>query len=496
MGSGIAQVAATAGHKVCLYDAVPGAAQKGKEGIARSLNRLVEKGRIDEQTSAVMLARISAVEDLASCRSSSLIIEAIVEDLAAKRDLFGQIEGLCADDAILATNTSSLSITAIGADLHRPHRLVGMHFFNPAPVMALVEIVSGLATGRDIADTAYATAEDWAKIPVHAKSTPGFIVNRVARPFYAEGLRVYAEGGTDPATIDSVMRGSGGFRMGPFELMDLIGNDINAAVTRSVWQAFHCDPRYTPSLAQEELVAAGRYGRKSGAGWHAYGADAPAPSAVTAAPAPAPNQVLVEGHLGPAESLVTELERAGIPHARTDSNEVDSAGALVLDDTVLRLTDGRPATELAAELDEGHKLVLFDLAFDYARADRIAVAAADQTDPGAVAAAAGLFQALDKDVSVIDDIPGMIVARTVAMLANEAAEAAYQGVANPAAIDLAMVKGLNYPRGPLDWADRVGIEWICGLLSNLATVYGEDRYRVSPMIRRKTWSRKGFHDDG
>jgi len=226
-----------------------------------------------------LLARISIVDELAGLASAALVIEAIVEKLEVKQQVFAELENLCGDDVILASNTSSLSITAIGAGLVRPERLVGMHFFNPAPIMKLVEVVSGLATDSEVAASIFATAENWGKLAVHACSTPGFIVNRVARPFYAEGLRLLQEGAADVATIDAILRDCGGFRMGPFELMDLIGHDVNYAVTESVHAACYGDQRFTPSLLQKELVDGGFLGIKSGRGFYQHGDGAEKPVA-------------------------------------------------------------------------------------------------------------------------------------------------------------------------------------------------------------------------
>ncbi|MCW2235705.1 3-hydroxyacyl-CoA dehydrogenase PaaH [Azospirillum canadense] len=488
MGAGIAQVAAAAGHRVLMADARPGAATKAAQGIGDALTKLVERGKMAEAERADLLGRLQPVDGLADLATAGLVVEAIVEELEAKRALFRELEGIVAPDAILATNTSSLSITAIAAPLTRPERVAGLHFFNPAPLMALVEVVRGLATDRAVADTLSATAAAWGKCPVHARSTPGFIVNRVARPFYAEGLRALQEQAADPATLDAVMRECGGFRMGSFELMDLIGHDVNFAVTRSVHAAFFGDPRYQPSLIQQELVEAGRLGRKTGRGFYDHGPGALKPAATDLPDAPRPSRVSVEGSLGPAQGLTQAIRDAGIA-----VEERDGAGALLIDGVTLALTDGRSATRRAAE-SGCRDLVLFDLAHDYATATRIAVTAADGASDRAIAAATGLFQALGKRVSRLDDLPGLLVMRTVAMLANEAADAVLHGVASAADIDTAMTKGVNYPTGPLAWAEAIGLDRVLAVLDALAATYGEDRYRASSLLRRKVWGGTTFHD--
>jgi len=478
MGAGIAQVAAQAGHAVLLFDARDGAAEAGRSGILAGLDRQVDKGRMTAEARDAIAAAIrpaAALEELAPVR---LVVEAIVEDLAIKRDLFARLEALVAEDAILATNTSSLSVTAIAAGLRHPGRVAGLHFFNPAPVMKLVEIVSGLASQDDVLTTLEDTARAWGKVAVRATSTPGFIVNRVARPFYAEGLRLLEEGAADAATLDAVLREAGGFRMGPFELMDLIGHDVNFAVTRSVFDAYFGDPRYRPSLTQQEMVAAGWLGRKSGRGFYSYGAGAALAAPATHAPAAPAVSVQVDGDMGPAEALIARIAASGVAVTRGAG-----AGLIRLDGATLAVSDGRTATARVAAGDPSD-LVLFDLALDYGRAARIAIAKADQAPPEALAVAAGLFQQLGLAVSVVADLPGLVVMRTVAMLANEAAEAAHLRVASPQDIDRAMTFGVNYPKGPLAWADAIGPARVLEVLTALQASYGDDRYRPSLYLRR------------
>ena len=490
MGAGIAQVAAQAGHPVRLLDSRPGAAEQALAGIRAQLARLADKGRLSAAAAQAAGERLTAVDSSAELAGCGLVVEAIVENLKVKRSLFRELEAICGADCIMATNTSSISVTAIAAVLQRPERLVGMHFFNPAPLMALVEIVSGLATDRELASVLFDTAAAWGKTPVHAKSTPGFIVNRVARPYYAEALRLLHEGAADCATIDAVMREAGGFRMGPFELMDMIGHDVNFAVTRSVWSAFYHDPRFLPSLIQQELVEAGFIGRKSGRGFYDYREGAERPQPRTEAAAAVPAAIAICGDSPLAQALAARLQSAGVAFERCESvdGRVAEAGS-----AVLFQTDGRSATQRAAESDIA-QLVLVDLALDYVQAGRLALAAARQSDQEAQDAAIGLLQAAGYAVSWLRDVPGLPVMRTVAMLANEAADAVNQGVCDAVGADAALRLGVNYPRGPLAWADAVGVAAIRTVLANLAAFYGEDRYRISPLIQQVVHAGSRIHD--
>jgi 3-hydroxybutyryl-CoA dehydrogenase len=485
MGAGIAQVAALAGHPVRLFDTRMGAAEQARSSIADTLNTLAGRGKIGGELAAAATARIAAVHALGDLVNVKLVVEAIAEDLTAKRNLYRELEVVVDSTTILATNTSSLSITALAAGMKHPERVVGMHFFNPAPLMPLVEVVSGLATSCDVASTIHATALAWGKTPVHATSTPGFIVNRCARPFYAESLRLLAERAGQPATIDAIMREAGGFRMGPFELMDLIGLDINAAVTRSVWEAFFHDPRFTPSVRQHEMVAAGFLGRKAGRGFYDYVPDAQKPPPATESPHPKPQALAVHGELRMGSALIARLIASGLDVASAVRDQRFPQGALRCgDSTWLVPSDGRTATSMASGAGVPD-VVTFDLALDFGQCSRLAVARADTCSEAGFATAVGTLQAAGIAVSRLDDVAGLAVLRTVAMLANEAADAVMQGIGTAADIDLALQKGVNYPRGPLTWADALGVAYVRDTLFNLAMHYGEDRYRISPLIARR-----------
>jgi 3-hydroxybutyryl-CoA dehydrogenase len=368
MGGGIAQVAATAGHPVVLADLSEAQVTAALESLRKALDRDVEKGRRTAGDAAAALARIqpASVDGQYGVFSRcGLVIEAVIEDLKVKRQVFQALEAVTDAEAVLATNTSSLSVTAIAATCTHPERVLGIHFFNPAPVMPLVEIVGGHGTDAGIVTAVRSLVDGWGKTTVRASDTPGFIVNRVARPFYGEAIRIAEEGIADYATIDWTMRDLGGFRMGPFELMDLIGNDVNHAVTRSVFEAFAYEPRYRPSLTQQRLVEARLYGRKSGRGYYDYR----------------------EGAVRPEPLRDEALGRR-------------------------------------------------------------------------------------------------IVDRILAMLINEAVDAVFWRVATPDDIDLAMTKGVHYPKGLLRWGDEIGLARVYQQMLALQEEYGEDRYRPSPLLRR------------
>lgn len=363
MGSGIAQVAAMAGHKVILYDTNEAALEKARSSLKATLMKLQEKGKVSSAED--VMGRFMFSKDLDSFTGCSLVIEAIVENLGVKKDVFGKLEAVVGQECVIATNTSSLSVTSIAAACTVPERVLGLHFFNPAPLMALVEVIPAIQTGADVVDTCTKLMGQWGKVAVLAKDTPGFIVNRLARPFYGEALRIYEEGIADMATIDWALTEIGKFRMGPFTLMDYIGHDVNYVVTETVFQSFFYDPRYKPSFSQKRLLEAGWLGRKTGRGFYNY------------------------------------AEGAAMPEVKKDR-------------------------ELGQKIFE----------------------------------------------------------RVVVMLINEAAEALHLNIASASDLDLAMTRGVNYPKGLLQWCDELGAGKVLSILDDLYEDYHEDRYRASVLLRR------------
>lgn len=371
MGSGIAQVASTSGCKVKLFDKNKKALQGAKESLEKILNRLIEKGRIDSEEKDRIQSNIGYVNNIGDLAESTLIIEAIIENLDIKKQVFSELENYVADDCIIASNTSSLSIASIASSLKKSERFIGIHFFNPAPLMKLVEVIPAIQTSEEVLQKTIETISKWKKTVAVAKDTPGFIVNRVARPFYGEALRIYEEGIASFSEIDYSIKTIGNFRMGPFELMDFIGNDVNYTVTETVFTAFYYDPRYKPAFTQKRFAEAGYLGRKSGKGYYQY-----------------------------------------------DEN-------------------GR-------------------------RIDGVSV-----------------------DFSEVENKKAQLIFnRVLVMLINEAADALFMNIASAEDIDNAMIKGVNYPKGLLVWADEKGISWCVNQMDKLYEEYHEDRYRCSPLLRR------------
>jgi 3-hydroxybutyryl-CoA dehydrogenase len=481
MGAGVAQVAAQAGHRVLLYDMQPGAADKALARIAKDLAGAVDRGKLSAEERETVLGRLGAAGTLAELAGCGLAVEAIVERLEPKQELFRQLEALLDPAAVLATNTSSISITAIAQPLAHPGRVVGWHFFNPATRMKLVEIIPGVATDSALLPALHALSRAWGKTSVDAPNAPGFIVNRVARPYYAEGLRLLGERIASAAALDRLMREAGGFAMGPFELMDLIGVEVNLSVTTSVWEATAYDPRFAPSVLQQELARAGRYGRKSGQGFHDYREGAtpqPVETVVLAGALPTVHACGSGAKLGLFAALVERLSAAEV-NVVIDLNLPRES--LEIENCLVVLTDGRTAAERSSA--QNIDVILLDLAADFSAAKTLAAAASPQARAALPALAAAL-QPAGIDLLPLDDVAGLAVMRSVACLANEAADVMTWSGVGAAHIDTAMKLATAYPRGPLEWADAIGPSRVWTVLDNLQRHYGDDRYRRSPRLSR------------
>ena len=479
MGSGIAQVAAQAGHAVMLFDAEPGAAAVAKDKLVTVFEKLVTKGKFSNEVSVQTLSLIEPIESLDEAANVGLIVEAIIEDIEIKRSLLQQLEGIVNQDCVLATNTSSLSVTALANGMRHPERLVGMHFFNPVALMKLVEVVSGLQTSPAVAESIFKLAESWGKVAVNARSTPGFIVNRIARPFYAETLALLQEQAATPAVLDACLRAAG-FRMGPCELMDLIGHDTNFAVTRSVYAANFYDKRFAPSLLQQELVDGGLLGRKSGRGFYDYGqpVEVAATEFVTPAVLPSTDSLSVHGSGSIADRFARVLKEQDCGFERIESS--DWCGLQVAA-AQLRLTDGRPASQLGVDV------AVFDLPLTDDTGSALAWSHSANASAQWIEDAARWLMVFGFQPQRINDAPGLVVARTIAMLINEAADAVQQGVCTEADADAAMKLGVNYPAGPFEWLASWDAKAVLELLDRMDSYYRGERYRVSPWLRRQAW---------
>jgi 3-hydroxybutyryl-CoA dehydrogenase len=484
MGAGIAQVAAQAGHPVCLFDLRDGAAAQAIRQLGATLDKLAAKGKLAPQAVRETLARLRPVAALADAKDAALVVEAIAENLDAKRALFRQLEAVVGDACVLATNTSSISVTALANGLKCPGRLVGMHFFNPVPLMKLVEVVSGLHTDPSLARSIFDLAQAWGKVPVHARSTPGFIVNRIARPYYAETLALLQERAATPQVLDACLRGAG-FRMGPCELMDLIGHDTNFAVTISVFEANFHDKRFVPSLVQRELVDGGLLGRKTGQGFYRYPEGAPALELPEQAGPTGTRGAVVHGHGALAEGWAARLTAfLGHPVSRRpDSRWL----GLSVDDRRLVLTDGRCAGEVSVATG-CPDVAVFDrptaAAATEGPAPALAYAMAPRASEGWSAQAPAWLAALGFAPLQVADTPALVVARTLAMLVNEAADAVQQGVCSEEGADAAMKLGVNYPAGPFEWLAGWGPAAVVSVLDALDAHYRGERYRASPRLRQ------------
>ncbi|CAD5109153.1 3-hydroxyacyl-CoA dehydrogenase [Zestomonas carbonaria] len=476
MGQGIAQVAACAGLDVYLFDSRPGAAEEARERIAVELHRQVERGRLDPEGAVCALAGLRPVDELARLGDCQLVIEAIVEDLDAKQALFRQLESLLDGGAILASNTSSLSITAIASTCADPGRVAGLHFFNPVPRMRLVEVIPGLITRADVTERLVELARTLGHKPVRAKDTPGFIVNHAGRAYGTEALRILGEGVAQPAEVDVLLRDGAGFRMGPFELLDLIGLDVSLPVMESVYRQYYEEPRYRPHPLLRQMLAAGHLGRKSGRGFHVYPpepvVDAIAPSRTE----PLPPVWLAADDEVAGQRLRALLERLG---ARLENGERPSARALCL---LAPLGDDATQAALRLALDPERVVAIDVLAELDAHRCLMPTPA---TRPTWLLAARTLLTGDGAQVTVIRDSAGFVVQRTLASIVNLGCDIAQQGIATAADIDLAVRLGLGYPMGPLEWGDRLGPARVLLILERLHELSGDPRYRPSPWLRRR-----------
>jgi len=473
MGRGIAQVTAQGGMKAIMFDAAAGGAAKAKAAILETLKGLVAKGRLTDADVAKTDTNLGVADKLEDLKGCNVVVEAVFENLEVKQKLFGELEAVVSPETIIASNTSSIRISSIARALKHRERVCGMHYFNPVPLMKLVEVIRAADTAQWVVDAMVALGKRQTRVPVVVGDTPGFLVNLGGTAIGTEGLRIYQEGRASVSQVDAVMRDSCGFRMGPFELMDLTGIDVNFPARNIIYQGFFHDRRMTPSPYHESLYAAGKLGRKTGSGWYDYdkgnkkdpGADH-LPSV-----APAGAAVVMDSH---NEKLVALVVAAG-------------AKTLAVDDgksPILIAPVGKDCTTEVVERNlDPKRTVAVDVTGDTAK--RITIMTAPNADPLVRDAAAAMLAKSGAKVTLIKDSPGFIAQRMVAMIANLGCEMAMIGIASAADVDTAMTLGLNYPRGPLALADWLGVKDCHEILMQLQAITGDDRYRPSQWLRRR-----------
>lgn len=475
MGRGIVQLFLQAGHTVRCHDAQPGAAAKAVEYVDGMLVRAVEKGRLDAAAHRAARGRLhacSALEELADC---TLVIEAIVEDLEAKRSLFRQLEALLAEDAILASNTSSLTVAEIAAACARPERVAGLHFFNPVPLMKVAEVIAAVRTAPAVVQRLCALTESAGHRAVVTADQPGFLINHAGRGLYTEGLRIVEEQVASPADVDDVLREALGFRMGPFELLDLTGLDVSAKVMASIYEQFQQEPRFRPSSLVPPRVAAGLFGRKSGEGWYRYeDGQQQRPKARLVPALPAGLAVWVDPQASGAEGLRALAEAAG---ARVLAQAADA-------DLLLLQPWGEDATTAALRLGlDAARSVALDPLPPLALRRTLMLTAV--TAPTVRDAAHALLAADGTAVTLINDSPGFIAQRVMATIVNIATNIAQRGIASVADLEDAVRLGLGYPHGPLGWGDQLGAARLLQVLQAQLAATGDPRYRPSAWLQRR-----------
>jgi 3-hydroxybutyryl-CoA dehydrogenase len=494
MGAGIAQLACLAGARTLLHDPVPDALERGLAHIRGHLERGAARGRWSEREAEAAAKRLEPAPRLEQLEPCELVIEAAPERLELKRELFARLSReVVSEECVLATNTSSLLVTAVAATAHRPERVVGMHFFNPAPLMRLLEVVAGAHSSQHALAVARATGEAMGKVVIDAVDGPGFLVNRCNRPFALEGLRLLQERVAGVEEIDRCCRMGGGFRMGPFELSDLVGVDVGLDVARSFYEQSFGEPRWRPSPIPVKLVAAGWTGRKSGRGYYEYGDGEHRP----ADPEPSPaggggGVVVIAGEVALADELRAAAADAGWEVVSPEHAADRQPPELILDltggeDPEAPLQGGPRAVLCAAgslgALDPGGTAAGFHALPPLSEARLVEVTSGPDTPPSTLAATERFFGTLGKHVARVGDCPGLVLGRIVCQVINEAAFALGEGVGSAHDIDAGMVHGLNYPRGILAWADQIGLDHVLSVLDALHQELGDDRYRAAPLLR-------------
>jgi 3-hydroxybutyryl-CoA dehydrogenase len=478
MGRGIAQIAVLSGAQVRLTDSREGAAQAARQELIATFAKLTEKGKLDKAAADAAAERLHACNGLSDLAGTHVIIEAIIEELNAKKALFTTLEGIVGTDTILATNTSSLPVTAIAAGLKNPERVAGFHFFNPVPLMKIVEAIGGVMTDDSVVDYLLALGKQWGHAAVRAKDTPGFIVNHAGRGYGTEGLRVLAEGIASVPTLDNILRDTAGFRLGPCELLDLTGLDVSHPVMESIYHQYYEEPRFRPQVQTRQMMTAGLFGKKAGRGFYRYDAQGKKEAIPEETPSTQrPSQVwLSRARPELAEKIAALVAGAGVT---LETGDRPSDEALCI---VTPLGDDATTCCVREGLD-ARRTVGVESLFDLSR--RRVVMTTPATDKEYLAMACGLFGASGTPVSVIRDSTGLVTQRVVAHIINIACEIAQQGIADPQDIDRAVTLGLGYPVGPLAWGDLLGTRTVLTILKNLEEQTGDQRYRASPWLQRR-----------